>query len=222
MIFRFPRGALRPSASSATALSGFLEYTATWEQYVGGAGGFLSGSTASGLRVTISSTLERLSYLQNLGYTYIMTARLSQDPIENLFRIVRQASGCNDHPTPTQFLITMNCLSFYNLIYRKIYGNVDPCAVSALLDTKATSSSCFPSNNLWDRVDALSDSGNLPGAEVALSGADHDENIERSDSPITYYVAGYAARKFIMKTKCQTCMDDLTWHQELKPLGLLH
>ncbi|KAH6933221.1 hypothetical protein HPB50_013593 [Hyalomma asiaticum] len=111
MIFRFPRGAPRPSSSSAAALSGFLEYFATWEQHAGGAGGFLSESTASGLRVTISSTLELLSYLQNLGYTYyIITARLSQDPIENLFRIVRQASGSNDHPTPTQFLITMNCL----------------------------------------------------------------------------------------------------------------
>ncbi|KAH6924388.1 hypothetical protein HPB50_016529 [Hyalomma asiaticum] len=67
LIFRFPRGALRPSSSSAAALSGFSEYFATWEQHAGGgAGGFLSKSTASGLRVIVSSTLEFLSYLQNL------------------------------------------------------------------------------------------------------------------------------------------------------------
>lgn len=131
-------------------------------------GVFLSQSTATGLRVTISSTLELLSYLTTLGYSYLMTSRLCQDPVENLFGIVRQASGCNDHPTPTQFLITMNCMSFYSLVKTVRYGNTDPCAVSALLDTQQSRTSCPPRNTIWEQVDVLIASGNLPEAEVEL------------------------------------------------------
>ncbi|KAG0431514.1 hypothetical protein HPB47_021709 [Ixodes persulcatus] len=44
-------------------IASFLEYLAAWESHADGAGGFLSESTAVGLRVTLSSTLELLSYL---------------------------------------------------------------------------------------------------------------------------------------------------------------
>lgn len=57
-------------------LSGFLEYLAAREKHAGGAEGFLSESTATGLRVPISSTSEFLLYLANLGYRYLMTSRL--------------------------------------------------------------------------------------------------------------------------------------------------
>ncbi|XP_049511527.1 uncharacterized protein LOC125939958 [Dermacentor silvarum] len=50
MISRFPGEALRPNSSSTEALSGFLEYLAAWEKHAGGAEGFLSESTATGLR----------------------------------------------------------------------------------------------------------------------------------------------------------------------------
>ncbi|KAH7981059.1 hypothetical protein HPB49_021215 [Dermacentor silvarum] len=50
MTSRFPGEALRPNSSSTEALSGFLKYLAAWEKHAGGAGGFLSESTATGLR----------------------------------------------------------------------------------------------------------------------------------------------------------------------------
>lgn len=132
MTSRLPREALKPTSSS-TALSGFLEYLDSWEQHAEKDGGSLSESTAIGLRVTTSSTLELLSYLTSLGYSHLMTSRLRQDPLENMFGIVRQASGCNKHPTPTRFLITMNCISFYSLVKTVRYGNADQCAPNVLL-----------------------------------------------------------------------------------------
>lgn len=45
----------------------------------------------------------------------MMTSPLCQDAMENLFGILSQMSGCNDHPTPTRFLIPINCSSFYSL-----------------------------------------------------------------------------------------------------------
>lgn len=40
---------------------------------------------------------------QNKDITYIMTNRLNQDVIENLFAYIRAMGGCFDHPTPLQF-----------------------------------------------------------------------------------------------------------------------
>lgn len=211
MTSRYPARALRPDSSSSATIVDFLKYLTAWEQHAGGAGGFVSESTAVGLRVTLSSTLELLSYLNKLGYKYLMTSRLSQDPLENLFSIVRQSSGCNDNPTPTQFLITMNCMSFYSLVKTVQYGNSDPCALSALLEIEGSSSAHPSKSTVWDRVDNLIDAGNLPAAEAALSApGDHDQHVERSDSRLIYYVAGYAARKCIMKTNCGPCMQSVT------------
>ncbi|XP_049274332.1 uncharacterized protein LOC119403619 [Rhipicephalus sanguineus] len=45
-----------------------------------------------------------------------------------------QSSGCNAHPSPEQFLITVNCLSFYN-IARSVGGaNATPDIVSSLVN----------------------------------------------------------------------------------------
>lgn len=209
MTSRFPAEALRPNSAGSTALSDFLEYLTAWEQHAGG-DGFLSDSTATGLRVTLSSTLELLSYLTSLGYKFIMTSRLSQDPLENVFGIVRQSSGCNDHPTPSQFLVTMNCLSFYSLVKTVRYGNADPCAITALLDVEG-GTSAPPRSSLYDQVDDLIESGDLSAAETILScSLDHDQHVERSDARLIHYIAGYVARKCVMKMKCEHCMQLLT------------
>ncbi|KAG0425648.1 hypothetical protein HPB47_027201 [Ixodes persulcatus] len=90
----FTAEALRPNLSSRAVIASFLEYLAAWQSHADGTGGFLSESTAVGLRVTLSSTLELLSYLtEEVGYKYIMTSRLSQDPIENLIEIEGARAG---------------------------------------------------------------------------------------------------------------------------------
>lgn len=62
-----------------------------------------------------------------------MTARLSTDSVEHMFGIIRQSSGCNAHPSPDQFLITVNCLSFYNMARSVDGANDTPDIINALL-----------------------------------------------------------------------------------------
>ena len=83
MTSRTSEKALKPDSPNMHFLIGFLEYLKEWEQHAKPAGGgFLTESTASGLRVTIKSTLDLLSYLTStLGFKYLFTSRLSQDKL---------------------------------------------------------------------------------------------------------------------------------------------
>lgn len=111
----FPAEALRPNSPQVAVLKAFLAFIDNWERHANskGKGGFLSKSTATGLRVTISSTLELLAYLTGkLKFKFLMTSKLCQDPLENLFGIITQSSGNNEHPTPSQFLPNHSELPF--------------------------------------------------------------------------------------------------------------
>ncbi|KAH7932697.1 hypothetical protein HPB49_001265 [Dermacentor silvarum] len=78
---RFTAEALRPGSTAAATLVSFLNYLKRWEAC---SGAFLSNSMATGLRVTISSTLSLLEYLtKSVGSRYLMTSKLSTDPLEN-------------------------------------------------------------------------------------------------------------------------------------------
>lgn len=169
----------------------------------------MSASTTVGLRVIIASVLSLLDYLsQQLEYKFIMTSRLSQDPLENFFGIARQASGCNTHPTPQQFLITVSCLSFYSLAKSVTNGNAEPGMLTALLGADAADGD---EQNKQFLLDQLIANGDLCSAELAVnklekSAPDHVACISaKSDERLTFYVAGYVARKFLAKTSCDAC-----------------
>ncbi|KAH6926177.1 hypothetical protein HPB50_015784 [Hyalomma asiaticum] len=133
MTSRCSRDAMRPSSLVLAEVEDFIAYLDAWEEEVGKLG-FLSQATAEGLRVTLASTVSILEYVTGkLGYQYLLTSRLSQDPLENVFGILRQMSGSNDHPTPTQFLLSANCLSFCSLAKAPANGNVSPAMLQSLI-----------------------------------------------------------------------------------------
>ncbi|EEC18581.1 hypothetical protein IscW_ISCW014964 [Ixodes scapularis] len=168
--------------------------------------------TAEGLRVAITSTLELLKYVHSkFGYSFIITSRLTQDKIEDLFGIVRQSSVCNAYPTPQQFLTTVNCLSYYNLAKSVIGSNVGKDIIGSLLIVKDQTAGPYREQH---PIDLLINNGNHGEAEAALesdiiSPPEHPYNIQRSNARLTYNVAGYVAGKYVLKTKHRVCMDQL-------------
>lgn len=213
MTSRISSKALKPGSANALFLEEFLAYLDQWENEAKPlGGGFLTDNTAVGLRVTIKSTLGLLSYLcSSVGFKYLLTSHLSQDKLENLFGIIRQSPGCNDHPTISQFLVSVNALSFYNLARPPRGGTCSPAVVKSLLGAADTplSGTCSP-----DVLDNLFDSDNVDDVEELLlpthSEEDHAGYCEkRSNSALTYYVAGYAARKVVGKSSCPSCAAQL-------------
>ncbi|XP_049522179.1 uncharacterized protein LOC125944849 [Dermacentor silvarum] len=209
MTSRCSSGALKPGGTHEKCIENFLAYLDEWET-AAGSGGFLSRSTAEGLRVTLSSTLHLLRYLTTkLKFSYMMTCRLSQDPLERLFGIIRQMSGCNDHPTPSQFLISVNTLSFQNLAKPPKGSNVSSGLLRSLLG--ADNGKDLTSQR---KLDELLDAGNLAEAHEVLSecghGTEHvDMVVQTSDARLIYYMAGYVARKSVASTKCAECSRQL-------------
>lgn len=112
-------------------------YLTEWELHAGGQGGFPSASTVVGLIAMVESILSFLTYLTK-SVKYLMTSKLSEDPVENLFGIARQSSGCNTHTTPQQFVFTVSCLRFYGLARSVANGNAEPGVLTALLEPDLT------------------------------------------------------------------------------------
>lgn len=209
MSSRRPYLALRCDSPAMDSLVCFLAYLSEWETHASGTRGFLSDSTATGLRVTISSTISLLDYLtKHAGFQYLLTAKLNQEPVENAFGVVRQCSGCNDHPTPQQFLVSVNCLSFCNLVRSPDRGNAQPAILHSLVRPGLNTT---PTTN---QKQALADElvGNLEfdAAEQVLnlfiSQDDHSlYAVAKSDRRLIHYISGYAARKCLLPLKCAAC-----------------
>lgn len=216
MTSRFRAEALRPASTDAAFLSDFLDFLNDWESFSDNKRHFLSESTAIGFRVTIANTLSLLKYLtERVGFKYLMTSRLSTDPVEHFFGIVRQSSGCNAHPSPDEFLITVNCLSFYNLAHSVDSANANPDMINALVTVHDRQGLKVTHK----KIDDLISQGKLDEVESTIATmpeklADHiDVTLEKSDSRLIYYTAGYVARKCVLKLACVQCKEVLLFEK---------
>lgn len=207
MTSRCSRDAMRLKSQALSEVENFLSYLNAWEAEV--KLGFISKATAEGLLVTLTSTKSILDYITGkFGYKYLLTSRTSQDPLENIFGILQQMTGSNDHPTPTQFLLSANCLSFCGLAKAPGNGNVSRTVIMSLLDKKENPKAA------QSKLDQLMDVGCLNEVHELLESCDmlpsHSSiATARSDSRITYYVPRYVARKMLSKTKCEDCSKAL-------------
>lgn len=203
----YPAEALRHSAG-VEKIKEMLSFLDIWQQHAYKKH-FLSESSTEGLRVTLTSTLELLRYLhEQVGDSYMLTSQLSQDKVGNFFRIVRLSSGCNSHPTPQQFMLTVHCLSFYNLARSVAGGNADSDVISSFLDTRDKEETA--KEQLVDTVKLCTEEQAGPSGSCDCAEAvEHDYHVQQSDSRLIYYISGYVAKKCVLPSKCSVCIDSL-------------
>ncbi|KAH6933313.1 hypothetical protein HPB50_014150 [Hyalomma asiaticum] len=98
-------------------------------------------------------------------------------------------SGYNDHPTSAQFLTTVNCLAFYNLVKAPHSGNTAGGTLVSLVGP----------NEVANEVDNLIDAGKLEDASSVLDASteltDRIYPQQTSDATLVYYLAGYVGRR---------------------------
>lgn len=58
----------------------------------------------------INGTKALLKVLQKNGLKYLLTSRINQDALENLFSQIRSRGGLNDHPSPLNALFRIRLI----------------------------------------------------------------------------------------------------------------
>ncbi|KAH8036194.1 hypothetical protein HPB51_019599 [Rhipicephalus microplus] len=204
---RYTAEAVQPNSPSVGVIKKMLEFLNKREDHTDKKQ-FLNQSTAEGLRITLTSTLELLDNLhKKVGHTYLITSQLSQDKSENFFGIVRMSSGCNTHPTPQQFLLAVNCLSFYNLARSVTGGNSTADTISSLLSIE--DSELTGKKKLMDTVNSHLNKQAPANESTSGNSAEHSYNVRRSDSRLICHIAGYVAKRCVLPSSCPACTDCL-------------
>ena len=57
-----------------------------------------------GIIVSIKSTIQMFSELKSEGISFLLTSRVNQDCLENMFTQIRQMGGPNSHPTSVELI----------------------------------------------------------------------------------------------------------------------
>ena len=169
----------------------------------------------TGLVQTINAILQFFEEEQENGCEYLMTNRLNQDPLENLFSIYRQKGGYNRNPTAR----TLRCLFRTNVINS--------------LMTPAEASNCeVDEDNILPIGDSAESTSNSEVCEIYLPSIDNAQCTGNTDRRTTHeksvpeelitseqcsvaYFAGYLANKCMKQHGCIRCKDSLTKQSKL-------
>ena len=73
---------------------------------------FLVTTFPSGWLINIKTVTELYNYVVKTGeMNFLVTFKMSQDPLENFFSSVRMSCGNNNNPTAIQFSVCMKCVT---------------------------------------------------------------------------------------------------------------
>lgn len=168
-----------------------------------------------GFRWTIKAILMLWNDLKQKNVKYLLTYFLNQDPLENLFSVIRTRGGYNPKPSVRQFRITLQ----YNINIR----------IFVALDTANCESQDM---DFVELIDSCKDESIQEDTDVDNPEYEHLEDSHFQSVPSTskaslhnipvipektkletcssVYVAGYLAHKVVKKFSCLTCEQNLT------------
>ena len=151
-----------------------------------------------------------IDLVENGPLDYIMTKRLNQDLLENIFSRIRALEGSNDHPTPLGFMRRMCIIQIGKYVQISIWVNnpaVEMENENDELQEEEEIVSKFVTRDIpVAHVYELDDDETIPDCEngsTVITGViedveAHAENFHKSNlgSQIEAYVAGYIAKHF--------------------------
>ncbi|KAJ8911783.1 hypothetical protein NQ315_008836 [Exocentrus adspersus] len=163
-------------------------------------------SFIKGWQTTIKSVIFLWNQLKNIdSFTFLCLRNLNQDPVENLFGVIRQHGVCNNNPTCHQFVAALKTTVLNNL------------SSPNKLNSNCLDDSCTPLANIKTLLayDDHSDKENKdPSTLQNLPNDDTDSEITKidfsniEDNQASAYVAGYILNK-INIPNCDECNNKL-------------
>lgn len=150
----------------------------------------------TGFKISINSIIHLWDFLKSKNVTFLFTRRLNQDPLENLFGIIRQQNSNCPNPTAIQFQRSfrkMFCVRLLNSGTQNCENDMD---------------------NLLLRVsDVIKDNTSLPdiapsrSCTTSLPKIDNSYQTESTlDANFKRYFAGYLMKKCLNVHSCPICI----------------
>ncbi|KAM7281500.1 uncharacterized protein ISCGN_005954, partial [Ixodes scapularis] len=193
------RYAIKEQSEHASFLEQCLPWTESWR--------FVSADkrqphTIKGWQVTIKAVLLLWGELhQDFGFDSLLTRRLQQDPLENLFGIVRQQYGCNDNPTVFQFIAGLKHIMLGKLFKISESTNCEDDTSFLLAEL-----SIFPVSVLTTGAAQLSQASGDEAVQVYPSVSDTSPEVpDIVKDNVVYYVSGSLVKSFL-RSKSADCV----------------
>lgn len=161
-----------------------------------------------GLIQTFRGTLQLFEEISSSNQNrFLMTARINQDPIENLFGVIRQRCGHNSNPSAKEFRRNLQHSMSIRLMDPPESSNCEPDGDEPLLINESESAE----NN----AATITDEGFLVNNSEFTISDDYPDNLNFSshvnplEDNVICYISGWLAKKCIDKYDCINCSTKL-------------
>lgn len=165
----------------------------------------------TGFTQTINGILQLFEAEKSNGILFLLTNRLNQDNLENLFSIFRQSGGYNKNPTARIIRTSFRSNCIFSLCTSKGTNCEDTQEVEdpVLIDLVDTTSK-INSKNVEELSDSNTDSSHFSESTDEKSNDDdnlrHDVTLE--DCSVEYF-GGYLGYKCMKQFSCNHCQHEL-------------
>lgn len=133
--------------------------------------------------------------LQNYGMEFLMTRRLNQDPLENLFGVIRSRFGHCEHPTTKGVTTALKTAVTNDLLHPPTTGNCESDVVPYLYMPQVDTDLC--------NIEISSDDSEEVCDDIS------DSTLDTVEENAHTYFHGYVCRRFLQRHKCDTCRSIL-------------
>jgi hypothetical protein len=149
--------------------------------------------------------------LKSVGFDYLETQSLNQDPLENTFGVIRLHSGSNNNPTLGQFVDALKDSIINDLAYAVLRnancGHDDFELFDNLYSLLKESSAFRPNSSTSHGRETIHE--NLSGSRIAEQ-VQQEVNDVDMDLFSVVYVSGFIARHVLRAVRCDNCKACLT------------
>jgi len=161
-----------------------------------------------GFILTINSVLQLFEDLsENYDIQQLCTRKLIQDPLENLFSVIRQQHGCSVNPSPKQFQTGLRHIFITQI--SKVSGNSNCETDKNYIFTKLSQLKHTKQSNKQNQRtnEQISSTLNMNINVEELNDFQYIESETKqfTESNTIYYICGYLAKKFLAHHACTIC-----------------
>ena len=157
-----------------------------------------------GWLATIRGVKHLWNILKRIGFKYLRTRSLNQDPLEHLFGSIRGNCGCNNNPTVSQFQAALKTSIINGIAFRELKsGNCELEDEPGELLSKLH-------DFLYAEPQLASDQEPSTGTQEHPTNYDFLVEEFEIDSYSVAYVSGYIARRLLKNITCDNCKACLT------------